>query len=71
MYSLPQHPSGVPLVALHQAGIRNEAHWTNSRNKSVSEANLLGIDARPHRAQYGTNRRSSVADYAGDNDHHR
>lgn len=57
---------------MHQAGIR-EPHWTNSRNKSVSEANLLGIDARdarPHRAQY-SNRRNSVAEYAPDGDHQR
>lgn len=66
---------------MHQAGIR-EPHWTSSRNKSVSEANLLGIDARdvrdardtrdsrPHRTQY-SNRRNSVADYAPDGDHQR
>ncbi|XP_026751087.1 ATP-binding cassette sub-family G member 8 [Galleria mellonella] len=67
------HPSyqpgtGVPLVAMQQAGIR-EQHWMSSRNKSVSEANLLGIDARPQRAQY-TNRRNSVAEFALDADHH-
>ncbi|XP_050681675.1 ATP-binding cassette sub-family G member 8 isoform X4 [Leptidea sinapis] len=59
-----QHATGVPLVAMHQAGIR-DSHYTSSRNKSVSEANLLGIDAR---TRY-TNRRSSVADFVPDNDH--
>ncbi|XP_059052503.1 ATP-binding cassette sub-family G member 8 [Achroia grisella] len=63
-----QPGTGVPLVAMQQAGIR-EQHWTSSRNKSVSEANLLGIDARPQRSQY-TNRRNSVAEFAPDGDHH-
>ncbi|KAG6464036.1 hypothetical protein O3G_MSEX014230 [Manduca sexta] len=68
------HPSyqpgtGVPLVAMQQAGIRGEPQWVNSRHKSVSEANLLGIDARPHRSQY-SNRRNSVADFVPDGDHH-
>ncbi|XP_041976067.1 ATP-binding cassette sub-family G member 8 [Aricia agestis] len=61
-----QHATGVPLVAMQQAGIRGEGHWTNPRHKSVSEANLLGIDARPTRSY---NRRNSVADYIPDNDH--
>lgn len=56
---------------MQQAGIRGEPHWTNSRNKSVSEANLLGIEARPYRPNYGTNRRNSVAEYAAENDHQR
>lgn len=56
---------------MQQAGIsRGEGQWTNPRHKSVSEANLLGIDARPHRSQY-TNRRNSVADFVPDGDHHR
>ncbi|XP_053602449.1 ATP-binding cassette sub-family G member 8 [Plodia interpunctella] len=59
-----QASTGVPLVAMQQAGIRGE--WTSSRHKSVSEANLLGIDARPRHY----NRRSSVADFVPDNDHH-
>ncbi|CAH0626777.1 unnamed protein product [Chrysodeixis includens] len=68
------HPSlqpntGVPVVAMQQAGIRGDGQWTNVRNKSVSEANLLGIDARPQRAHYN-NRRNSVADYVPDGDHH-
>ncbi|XP_032511388.2 ATP-binding cassette sub-family G member 8 [Danaus plexippus] len=62
-----QHATGVPLVAMQQAGIRGESHWTSTRNKSVSEANLLGIDSRPTRT-YG-HRRSSVVDYVPDNDH--
>ncbi|XP_073951720.1 uncharacterized protein [Choristoneura fumiferana] len=66
------HPSlqvntGVPLVAMQQAGLR-EPRWTSSRHKSVSEANLLGIDARPQRSVY-SQRRNSVADYVPDNDH--
>ncbi|XP_037961247.2 ATP-binding cassette sub-family G member 8 [Plutella xylostella] len=66
-----QPGTGVPLVAMQQAGIRErEGHWTSARNKSVSEANLLGIDARPYRSQYGTNRRNSVADFVPDADHH-
>lgn len=56
---------------MQQAGIRNEGHWTNSRHKSVSEANLLGIESRPNRSGYNTNRRNSVADYIPDNDHQR
>nr|XP_021188651.2 ATP-binding cassette sub-family G member 8 [Helicoverpa armigera]XP_021188652.2 ATP-binding cassette sub-family G member 8 [Helicoverpa armigera]WRX06076.1 ABCG14 [Helicoverpa armigera] len=67
------HPSlqpntGVPVVAMQQAGIRGDGQWTNSRHKSVSEANLLGIDARPQRTHY-SNRRNSVADYVPDGDH--
>lgn len=54
---------------MQQAGIRNEGHWTNSRHKSVSEANLLGIESRPNRSY--TNRRNSVADFVPDNDHQR
>ncbi|XP_026328997.1 ATP-binding cassette sub-family G member 8 [Hyposmocoma kahamanoa] len=67
-----QHSTGVPLVAMQQAGIRGEPHWTNSRNKSVSEANLLGIDARPQRTSqsHQYNRRNSVADFVPDHDHH-
>ncbi|XP_047521097.1 ATP-binding cassette sub-family G member 8 [Pieris napi] len=61
-----QHATGVPLVAMHQAGIR-ESQWGTSKHKSVSEANLLGIDARTHRSY--TNRRNSVADFVPDNDH--
>lgn len=65
-----QPPSAVPVVAMQQLGIRGEPMWSNSRNKSVSEANLLGIDARPYRpAHYGTNRRNSVADFGPENDH--
>lgn len=64
------HGQGVPLVAMQQAGLRNEPRWTSSRHKSVSEANLLGIDARPQRSVYGQ-RRNSVADYVPDNDHQR
>ncbi|XP_063378876.1 ATP-binding cassette sub-family G member 8 [Cydia fagiglandana] len=64
----PQGGPGVPLVAMQQAGLRNEPHWTNSRHKSVSEANLLGIEARPHRPSY-SHRRNSVADFVPDNDH--
>ncbi|XP_072940988.1 uncharacterized protein [Epargyreus clarus] len=60
-----QHGTGVPVVAMQQAGIRGDSHWTSSRNKSVSEANLLGVDARPHRSY----RRNSVADYVPENDH--
>ncbi|XP_046960224.1 ATP-binding cassette sub-family G member 8 [Vanessa cardui] len=62
-----QHATGVPLVAMQQAGIRGESHWTNSRHKSISEANLLGIDSKPTRSY--TNRRNSVADFVPDNDH--
>ncbi|XP_039748577.1 ATP-binding cassette sub-family G member 8 [Pararge aegeria] len=63
-----QHATGVPLVAMHQAGIQGrESHWTNPRHKSHSEANLLGIDSRPNRSY--NNRRNSVADYGPDNDH--
>ncbi|CAH0728974.1 unnamed protein product, partial [Brenthis ino] len=62
-----QQATGVPLVAMQQAGIRNEGHWSNSRHKSVSEANLLGIESRPNRSY--TNRRNSVADFIPDNDH--
>ncbi|XP_045493270.1 ATP-binding cassette sub-family G member 8 [Colias croceus] len=54
-----QHATGVPLVAMHQAGIQSQ--W-GSRHKSVSEANLLGIDARTHRSH----RRTSVAEFADD-----
>ncbi|XP_049866326.1 ATP-binding cassette sub-family G member 8 isoform X2 [Pectinophora gossypiella] len=64
-----QHSTGVPLVAMQQAGIRGEPHWTNSRHKSVSEANLLGIDARPQQRPSYANRRNSVADFIPDNDH--
>ncbi|KAJ8731790.1 hypothetical protein PYW08_014520 [Mythimna loreyi] len=69
------HPSlqpntGVPVVAMQQAGIRGDGQWTNSRHKSVSEANLLGIDARPQqRSHHYSNRRNSVADYVPDGDH--
>ncbi|KAI8429199.1 hypothetical protein MSG28_007735 [Choristoneura fumiferana] len=65
--SLQPHGQGVPLVAMQQAGLR-EPRWTSSRHKSVSEANLLGIDARPQRSVY-SQRRNSVADYVPDNDH--
>ncbi|CAH2075533.1 unnamed protein product, partial [Iphiclides podalirius] len=58
-----QHATGVPLVAIQQAGIRD--NWPSSRHKSQSEANLLAAE-RSHR---GHPRRSSVADYAPDNDH--
>lgn len=68
LQSTYQASTGVPLVAMHQAGIR-EPQWANSRHKSVSEANLLGIDGRPQRTQY-TNRRNSVADFVPDGDHH-
>ncbi|XP_052738552.1 ATP-binding cassette sub-family G member 8 isoform X1 [Bicyclus anynana] len=67
-----QHATGVPLVAMQQAGIQGRephSHWTNSRHKSHSEANLLGVvggDSRPSRSY---NRRNSVADYVPDNDH--
>lgn len=68
------HPSlqpntGVPVVAMQQAGIRGDGQWTNSRHKSVSEANLLGIDARPQHRSHYSNRRNSVADYVPDGDH--
>ncbi|KAJ0179715.1 hypothetical protein K1T71_004306 [Dendrolimus kikuchii] len=63
-----QHSTGVPLVAMQQAGIRGEPHWTNSRHKSISEANLLGIESRPHRSSH-YNRRNSVADFVPDGDH--
>lgn len=70
LHSSHQPGTGVPLVAMQQAGIsRGDGQWTNPRHKSVSEANLLGIDARPHRSQY-TNRRNSVADFVPDGDHH-
>ncbi|KAL0891898.1 hypothetical protein ABMA27_015149 [Loxostege sticticalis] len=65
-----QHSTAVPVVAMQQAGIRGEPQWTGTRNKSVSEANLLGIDARPHRSHNHYNRRNSVAEFVPDNDHH-
>ncbi|CAG9784864.1 unnamed protein product [Diatraea saccharalis] len=68
LHTSHQHGTGIPVVAMQQAGIRGEGQWTNARNKSVSEANLLGIDARPPRSHY--NRRNSVADFVPDNDHH-
>ncbi|CAH0407909.1 unnamed protein product [Chilo suppressalis] len=68
LHASHQHNTGIPVVAMQQAGIRGEGQWTNARNKSVSEANLLGIDARPPRSHY--NRRNSVADFVPDNDHH-
>ncbi|XP_068630907.1 ATP-binding cassette sub-family G member 8 isoform X2 [Battus philenor] len=55
-----QHATGVPLVAMQQAGIRD--NWTNVRHKSQSEANLLAAE-RLHR---GHARRTSVAEYAPD-----
>ncbi|XP_060801167.1 ATP-binding cassette sub-family G member 8 [Amyelois transitella] len=61
-----QASTGVPLVAMQQAGIRGGGEWTSSRHKSVSEANLLGIDARP---RHYHNRRNSIADFVPDNDH--
>lgn len=68
IHSSYQPGSGVPLVAMQQAGIKGEPHWTNTRNKSISEANLLGIETRLHRSHYN-NRRNSVADFVPDGDH--
>lgn len=56
---------------MQQAGIRGDGQWTNARHKSVSEANLLGIDARPQHRTHYSNRRNSVADYVPDGDHQR
>ncbi|GBP27615.1 ATP-binding cassette sub-family G member 8 [Eumeta japonica] len=65
-----QHSGGAPLVAMHQAGVRGErGEWTSTRHKSHSEANLLGIDARPYRPHH-YNRRNSVAEFSPDTDHH-
>ncbi|KPJ01586.1 ATP-binding cassette sub-family G member 8 [Papilio xuthus] len=61
-----QHATGVPLVAMHQAGIRDT--WASSRHKSHSEANLLAAE-RAERAHRAHTRRTSVADYLPD-DHH-
>lgn len=66
-----QPNTGVPVVAMQQAGIRGDGQWTNARHKSVSEANLLGIDARPQHRTHYSNRRNSVADYVPDGDHQR
>lgn len=75
--------SSIPLVAMHQAGIRagpgqanhsnqqqtqqSQQQWTSTRNKSVSEANLLAMETR----NYGTrqsynNRRNSMAEFGND-----
>ncbi|KAL4710470.1 hypothetical protein ACJJTC_008872 [Scirpophaga incertulas] len=62
------HGTGIPVVAMQQAGIRGEGHWTTGRNKSVSEANLLGIETARPRGHY--NRRNSVADFIPDTDQH-
>lgn len=67
-----QPNTGVPVVAMQQAGIRGDSQWTSSRHKSVSEANLLGLDTRPQHRNHThySNRRNSVADFIPDGDHH-
>lgn len=54
-------PTSAPLAALQQGGLRS-GKW--SRNKSISEANLLNGDYSPSKLTLRDTRRNSVADFA-------
>lgn len=59
---------------MQQAGIRTgpgsqQGRWVSSRNKSVSEANLLAMESRNYETRQAYNRRNSVAEFGHDGDH--